>query len=101
MGIGASCFQVQIGPYEIVLDCGTRTKGHDPLPALDEIKHPNLLVISHAHQDHIGAVPVFHRRWPDVRMICTLAPEKLLTSCYGILSNSSNKTKILQHFRRS
>ncbi len=71
MGIGASCFRVQIGPYEIVLDCGTRTKGHDPLPALDEIKHPNLLVISHAHQDHIGAVPVFHRRWPGVRMICT------------------------------
>ena len=70
-GIGASCFQIQIGPYEVVLDCGTRPKGYDPLPALDYLKNPNLLLISHAHQDHLGGVPVFHRRYPGVRMICT------------------------------
>lgn len=70
-GIGASCFQIEIGPYEIVLDCGTRPKGYDPLPALDYLKNPNLLLISHAHQDHIGAAPVFHKRFPGVRMICT------------------------------
>ncbi|HEY9596587.1 MAG TPA: MBL fold metallo-hydrolase, partial [Cyanophyceae cyanobacterium] len=71
MGIGASCFQILIGPYEIVLDCGTRPKGYDPLPALDYVENPNLLLISHGHQDHIGAVPVFHSRWPAVRMIST------------------------------
>lgn len=70
-GIGASCFQVLIGPYEVVLDCGTRPKGYDPLPALDHLKNPDLLLISHAHQDHLGAVPVFHARYPGVRMICT------------------------------
>jgi len=70
-GIGASCFQVFIGPYEIVMDCGTRPKGYDPLPALDYLENPNLLLITHAHQDHIGAVPVFHARFPGVRMICT------------------------------
>ncbi|MFB2834430.1 MBL fold metallo-hydrolase [Floridanema evergladense] len=70
-GIGASCFQVFIGPYEIVMDCGTRPKGYDPLPALDYLQNPNLLLITHAHQDHIGAVPVFHARFPGVKMICT------------------------------
>ncbi len=70
-GIGASCFQIAIGPYEIVLDCGTRPKGYDPLPALDYLENPDLLLISHAHQDHLGAVPVFHARYPGIRMICT------------------------------
>ncbi len=70
-GIGASCFKVEIGPYEVVLDCGTRPKGYDPLPALEYLERPDLLLITHAHQDHLGAVPVFHARYPGVRMICT------------------------------
>jgi len=76
-GIGASCFQIKIGPYEVVLDCGTRPKGYDPLPALDYLENPDLLLISHAHQDHLGAVPVFHARYPGVRMICTLGTREI------------------------
>ena len=40
LGIEANCFQVEIGPYEIVLDCGTRTTGHSPLPALEYLIAP-------------------------------------------------------------
>jgi Cft2 family RNA processing exonuclease len=70
-GIGASCFRVQIGPYEIVMDAGTRPKGSDPLPAFELLNRPNLILITHAHLDHIGALPIFHRDFPDVPMICT------------------------------
>ena len=70
-GIGASCFKVEIGPYEVVLDCGTRPKGCDPLPALEYLDKPNLLVVSHGHNDHLGGVPIFHARFPAARMICT------------------------------
>ncbi len=70
-GIGASCFRVQIGPYEIVMDAGTRPKGSDPLPAFELLERPNLMIITHAHLDHIGALPIFHRDFPDVPMICT------------------------------
>ncbi len=70
-GIGASCFRVQIGPYEIVMDSGTRPKGSDPLPAFELLHRPNLMLITHAHLDHIGALPIFHRDFPDVPMICT------------------------------
>ncbi|WP_310428282.1 MBL fold metallo-hydrolase [Chamaesiphon sp. VAR_48_metabat_135_sub] len=70
-GIGASCFRVQIGPYEIVMDAGTRPKGSDPLPAFELLERPNLMLVTHAHLDHIGALPIFHRNFPDVPMICT------------------------------
>jgi Cft2 family RNA processing exonuclease len=87
-GIGASCFRVDIGPYEIVLDCGTRPKGSDPLPALEYLSNPDLLLISHAHQDHIGGVPVFHKQWPGVRMICTHGTREIahvmLTDCLKV-----------------
>lgn len=69
--IGASCFQVEIGPYEVVLDCGTRPKGSKPLPALEYLENVNLLLLSHSHQDHIGGLPVFHALFPTAKMICT------------------------------
>ena len=77
LGIEANCFQVEIGPYEIVLDCGTRRIGPNPLPALSYLKHPELLLLSHAHAAHIGAVPVFHSRWNSARMFCTPGTREL------------------------
>ncbi len=95
LGIEANCFRVEIGPYEIVLDCGTRKIGPNPLPALEYILHPDLLLISHAHPDHIGAVPVFHSRWSSARMFCTqgtreLAHVMLLSGLNRTLSNQSD-----------
>jgi Cft2 family RNA processing exonuclease len=97
-GIGASCFQILIGPYEIVLDCGTRPKGYDPLPALEYLERPDLLIISHAHQDHIGAVPVFHSRYPGVPMICTPGTREIarimLTDCLKVQQRSEDSPEL-------
>lgn len=97
-GIGASCFQIKIGPYEIVLDCGTRPKGYDPLPALDYLENPDLLLISHAHQDHLGAVPVFHARYPGVRMICTPGTREIahvmLQDCLKVQQMNEDSTAL-------
>jgi uncharacterized protein len=86
--IGASCFRVEIGPYEIILDAGTRPKGSQPLPEFDLIKNPNLILITHAHQDHIGALPVFHRRFGATPMICSYGTkeiaEVMLTDCLKV-----------------
>jgi Cft2 family RNA processing exonuclease len=86
--IGASCFRVEIGPYEVILDAGTRPKGSQPLPEFDLIKNPNLILITHAHQDHIGALPVFHRRFGATPMICSFGTkeiaEVMLTDCLKV-----------------
>jgi Cft2 family RNA processing exonuclease len=87
-GIGASCFRVDIGPYEVVLDCGTRPSGSKPLPALEYLENPNLLLVTHSHQDHIGAVPVFHASFPAAKMICTPGTREIahtmLTDCLKV-----------------
>ncbi len=86
--IGASCFRVEIGPYEIILDAGTRPKGSQPLPEFDRISNPNLILITHAHQDHIGALPVFHRLFGATPMICSYGTkeiaEVMLTDCLKV-----------------
>jgi Cft2 family RNA processing exonuclease len=75
--IGASCFRILIGPYEVVLDAGTRPKGNNPLPAFELLDQPDLLLITHAHQDHLGALPVFHADFPGTPMFCTLGTREL------------------------
>ena len=92
--IGASCFQVLIGPYEIVLDAGTRPKGSNPLPAFEHLTNPNLILITHAHQDHIGALPVFHQRFPATPMICTAGTREIahvmLTDCLKVQQSNED-----------
>ncbi|MBF2062910.1 MAG: MBL fold metallo-hydrolase [Calothrix sp. C42_A2020_038] len=86
--IGASCFRVEIGGYEIVLDAGTRPKGNNPLPAFELLKNPNLILITHAHSDHIGALPVLHRMFKATPMICTpgtrLIAQVMLENCLKV-----------------
>ncbi len=92
--IGASCFRVLIGPYEIVLDAGTRPKGSNPLPAFEHLKNPNLILITHAHQDHIGALPVLHKHFPATPMICTAGTREIahvmLTDCLKVQQSNED-----------
>jgi Cft2 family RNA processing exonuclease len=113
--ISPICIKVNIGPYEVILDCGIKKEQYVsvkpkliepdtdyiqentfPLPKLDLIKNPDLLLISHAHPENIGALPIFHSTWKKCRMISTsmtrsLASVVLETACI----DSSEKSKEL------
>jgi len=73
--IGASCFYLNIEGTGIILDCGMHPKknGLDSLPAFDLIKDlpVDFVLISHAHQDHLGALPFLVKKHPYVRIITT------------------------------
>jgi len=60
-----------------VLDCGMHPKntGEDALPNFKAIagREIEAILISHAHQDHIGTLPVVMRRFPRVRVFMTEA----------------------------
>jgi cleavage and polyadenylation specificity factor subunit 3 len=73
--IGASCFYLNIDGTGIILDCGMHPQrtGLETLPAFDLIKDlpVDFVLISHAHQDHIGTLPFLVQRHPYVRIITT------------------------------
>src|SRR5207237_2393290 len=60
-----------------MLDCGMHPKntGEDALPQLKAIagREIEAILISHAHQDHIGTLPVVMRRFPRARVFMTEA----------------------------
>ncbi len=73
--IGANCFYINICGTGIILDCGMHPQkiGLEALPSFDLIKDSPIdyVLISHAHQDHLGAVPYLVQRHPYVRIIST------------------------------
>ena len=73
--IGASCFYLNIDGTGILLDCGIhpQKKGIDSLPKFEliEDKPLDFVLISHAHQDHIGALPFLVKKFPFVKIYST------------------------------
>src|SRR5881275_3560813 len=66
-----------MGRHRLVLDCGMHPKdtGEGALPNFKAIAGQEIeaILISHAHQDHIGTLPVVMRRFPRARVFMTEA----------------------------
>ena len=73
--IGANSYYLEIGRHRLMLDCGMHPKntGEDALPHLKAIPGLGIeaILISHAHQDHIGTLPLVMRRFPSARVFMT------------------------------
>ncbi len=64
--IGANCYLLEVAGRHVVLDCGMHPKceGDEALPNLKLLGNRPLdtILISHAHLDHIGTLPILMRR---------------------------------------
>ena len=73
--IGANSYYLEVGSHRLVLDCGMHPKntGAEALPNFKAIGDCEIevILISHAHQDHIGTLPVLMRRFPTARIFMT------------------------------
>jgi Cft2 family RNA processing exonuclease len=82
--VGASCSLLQVAGKNILVDAGVRTnrRGAAGLPDLELLERLSggridLVLITHAHTDHIGALPIIHERYPRPPMLCTAPSKKL------------------------
>ncbi|HLQ72205.1 MAG TPA: MBL fold metallo-hydrolase, partial [Bacillota bacterium] len=72
--IGASSLHIQFDNSSVLIDAGMRMRGDDVLPMfglLEELSKPDVILVTHAHADHIGALPVVHAMYPDVPVFLT------------------------------
>lgn len=70
--IGASCILLQINNKNILLDSGIRQSStKDVLPDFRTIQEKggiDTIIISHAHLDHIGSLPIISKEYPHAKI---------------------------------
>lgn len=88
---GANSFYLNINNTGILLDCGIdpRKKGKESLPNFSLLKNEPLdfVLISHAHQDHIGALPFLVQEFPYVKIYSTYQTKEIAEI---VLHNAAN-----------
>jgi Cft2 family RNA processing exonuclease len=89
--IGANSYLLDTGSARIVLDAGLHPKhdGLEGLPRYDLLKEGSVdsVVVTHAHLDHIGSLPVLLNRQPQAKAFFSPAAAELGTA---MLHNSVN-----------
>lgn len=70
--VGASSILINISDRNILFDCGIRqNKNKDKLPDFSKIPllgGVDAIVISHAHLDHIGSLPLISKEYPSAKI---------------------------------
>ena len=81
MEIGASCIYVKAAGKCFLFDSGIRQSGaKDPLPDFRTIQEQgglDAIIVSHAHMDHIGTLPIISKAYPDTRIYMTVMTAEL------------------------
>ncbi|MGG5252352.1 MBL fold metallo-hydrolase [Neobacillus sp. SM06] len=72
--VGASCLHINMADTNLIIDAGMRMHGDELLPAFGMLEHledPEAILVTHAHADHIGALPILHSLYPSVPIYAT------------------------------
>ena len=99
--VGASCLLVSVAHRHILFDCGIRVNqtGADALPDIELLKQnvPTLdaIFVSHAHADHIGALPLAHAAFSQTPIYATEPTQRIsavmLANAVRLQENEQNE----------
>ena len=79
--IGANSYLVRGADTAIVLDCGIHPKkeGREALPDLSMLtRAPDVVLVSHGHVDHCGAIPYLLRQFPNLFVYTTRPTARIM-----------------------
>jgi len=79
--VGASCVLLSIDGKNILFDCGIRMEAGKELPDMQGIQQQggvDLILVSHAHLDHTGSLPIISREYPEAKIYMTHATKDLV-----------------------
>lgn len=75
MEIGGSCIYINIDQKGILLDSGIRqSAAKDPIPdfcLIQDLGGVDIIIVSHAHMDHTGTLPIISKAYPQARIYMT------------------------------
>lgn len=81
--VTGSCHELQVGGKRILLDCGLfQGKRREAVEknatfAFDPARDIDALILSHAHMDHVGRIPLLWKRGYKEKVFCTYATKDL------------------------
>jgi Cft2 family RNA processing exonuclease len=79
--VGGSSHLLDFGATRVLVDAGIKPDGRGPLaPTFGKLEGLDAAVITHAHLDHCGALPLLVRDRPEVPIYCTPPSAKLIVS---------------------
>lgn len=79
--VGASCLLLQVEGRNLLFDSGIRFGSRDRLPdfrLVQELGGVDAIVVSHAHMDHSGSLPVISREFPRTPIFMTPASRDIV-----------------------
>ena len=103
--IGASAWFVEFEGHRLLMDAGTHPKreGHASLPMFRLIaeKEVDAIAITHCHHDHVGALPVAVRYFPNAHILLTelsyFLVERVLHNSVNVMTRQRDEAGIREY----
>lgn len=79
--VGGSSHLLDFGRERVLVDAGIKPDGRGPAaPSFKNLEKLDAAIITHAHLDHCGALPLLVRDQPDLPIYCTPPSARLIIS---------------------
>ncbi|MCX8493523.1 MAG: MBL fold metallo-hydrolase, partial [Chthoniobacterales bacterium] len=104
-GIGSNCYRLDLPEGSVILDCGMDPEqvGHDATPILEEVENGSIrsTILTHAHQDHVGCLPLLQSRQPGMPVLMTLGTSRIadvmLHNSVNVMNRQQEELKLVDY----